>query len=164
MLLPSTIRALALTLFLPYTLAQISNLIYTYEGQSAPASVLQAISSAGAPALSILNSQGVDTATGLVAAFPTTATVLDTVTAPAETGAPIFSSGSPGLNTATVPRSPYVATGTINLSLPTTSAAASATSKSSAGRVSPPSGFTFGFSAGVLTTVVGMFLGLAVAL
>ncbi|SCZ89449.1 BZ3500_MvSof-1268-A1-R1_Chr9g10414 [Microbotryum saponariae] len=163
MLLPSTIRALVLTLFLPYALAQISNLIYTYEGQSAPASVLQAISSAAAPAQSILNSQGVDTATGLVAAFPTTATVLDTVTAPAETGAPVFSSGSPGLNTATVPRSPYVASGTINLSL-ATSSSASATSKSPAGRVSPPSGLTFGFSTSVLTTVVGMFLGLAVTL
>ncbi|SCV69742.1 BQ2448_1136 [Microbotryum intermedium] len=163
MLLPSVTRALALALFLPYAMAQLSNLIYTYNGQSAPASVLEAISSAAAPALSILNSQGVDTATGLVPAFPTTATVLDTVTAPAETGSPDYSSGSPGLNTATVPRAPYVATGTINVSL-AAATSASATARSSAGRVSPPSGSTFGISTGVLTTVIGMVLGLAVAL
>jgi hypothetical protein len=49
---------------------------YTYTGQSAPSSLLHAISTAGDPARALdASSAGADTATHLIAAFPTTATV-----------------------------------------------------------------------------------------
>ncbi|KAK4054689.1 hypothetical protein OIO90_003501 [Microbotryomycetes sp. JL221] len=72
-------------------------LIYTYEGQSVDPSILTAISTAGDPARSLLESNaGPDTATGLVPPFPTTAT-LEPVSAPPATTDLAFSSGQPGV-------------------------------------------------------------------
>lgn len=67
----------------------------TYDGASAPSSLLDAISTAGANAESILAASGTDTATGLVGAFPTTATVEDTNSPVAATSVMGFSSGNP---------------------------------------------------------------------
>ncbi|GAA5973458.1 hypothetical protein JCM21900_001162 [Sporobolomyces salmonicolor] len=77
------------------TAASFPPLVYSYDGQSAPSSLLNAISTAAEPYHSILDASATDTATALVGAFPTTATVADTNTPPAASTADILSSASP---------------------------------------------------------------------
>lgn len=67
----------------------------TYNGQSAPSSVVEAISTAAEPYNSILAATASDTATGLVGAFPTTATIADTNSPVAATTRDVYSSGNP---------------------------------------------------------------------
>ncbi|GAA6042850.1 hypothetical protein JCM8097_007189 [Rhodosporidiobolus ruineniae] len=106
-------------------------LVYSYDGQSAPSSLLDAISTAAAPAESILRDSATDTATALVGAFPTTATVADTNSPVAATSGLAFSSASPGEVLSTATRAPYTKIGTVDTSLAAGTVAA--TSRPSSG-------------------------------
>ncbi|KAK4054187.1 hypothetical protein OIV83_001213 [Microbotryomycetes sp. JL201] len=99
--------------------------IYSYEGQSVDPSIFSAVSTAGDPARSLMQSNaGPDTATGLVPPFPTTATA-EPVSAPQATSDLQFSSGSPGVVLSSNTRAPYVASGTIDTTRLEPSASAS---------------------------------------
>lgn len=77
------------------TLVLLATFTDTDAGQSADPSLRNAISTAGEPARSIeAESAGGDTATALVGAFPTTATV-GPVTVPEASSTIVFVSGSP---------------------------------------------------------------------
>uniref|UniRef100_A0A0K3CGC1 FGENESH: predicted gene_3.553 protein n=1 Tax=Rhodotorula toruloides TaxID=5286 RepID=A0A0K3CGC1_RHOTO len=109
------------------TAAPMPPLVYSYQGESAPSSLLQAISTAAAPYNSILANSASDTATGLVGAFPTTATVADTNSPVAATSSVIFKSGNPGEVLSSDTRAPYTKIGTVDTSMAKGTAGASAT-------------------------------------
>ncbi|KAL8292300.1 hypothetical protein RQP46_001766 [Phenoliferia psychrophenolica] len=128
-------------------------LIYT-TGASVGTSLAAAVASGNAPAIAIQASSGTDTATGLVAPMPTTATV-GPATIPQITGSVVYTSapqGSGGEVKSTATRAPYTAIGTVNLSQG--SLAATSTSKSAAGRL--------GVSGGVVMSVAMALGGVAV--
>ncbi|KAM0748918.1 hypothetical protein T439DRAFT_327425 [Meredithblackwellia eburnea MCA 4105] len=132
-------------------------LIYTYEGQSAPSSVLAAIATAGEPASAILASSGQDTATGLVGAFPTTTTVGPT-TAPALTSSFTFVSAT-GEVYSTATRAPYIASGTVNTNLAGTTPSPTTSVKSSANRLGTGLRFERGSVLGVMLALGGVAVG-----
>lgn len=135
----------------------------TYDGASAATSLLNAISTAGANAESILAASGTDTATGLVGAFPTTATVEDTNSPVAATSVLGFQSGTPcvaptlepqrcraradvplarsarsGEVLSTATRAPYTKVGTVDTSLASATVGATNSPSSGAGRTGVP--------------------------
>ncbi|GAA5880536.1 hypothetical protein JCM16303_005422 [Sporobolomyces ruberrimus] len=117
------------------TAAPFPPLVYTYDGQSAPSSLIQAISTAAAPYNSILaESAGADTATQAVGAFPTTATIADTNSPVAATTRDVYSSGNPGEVLSSNTRAPYTKIGTVQTTFSTGTAGASATGTSGSGR------------------------------
>ncbi|GAA6017673.1 hypothetical protein JCM11491_001164 [Sporobolomyces phaffii] len=117
------------------TAAPFPPLVYTYDGQSAPTSLIQAISTAGAPYRSIEDaSAGADTATGLVGAFPTTATIADTNSPVAATTQNVYSSGTPGEVLSSNTRAPYTKIGTVQTTFSTGTQGAKATGTSAGGR------------------------------
>ncbi|GAA6058464.1 hypothetical protein JCM3770_002737 [Rhodotorula araucariae] len=139
------------------TAAPLPPLIYTYQGASAPSSLLDAISTAGANADSILGASGSDTATGLMGAFPSTATVENTNSPVAVTSVMAFSSGSPGEVRSTATRAPYTKVGTVDTSVAAATVGAAATSATSgAGRAEiPPRQALVGAAAVALAAVLG---------
>ncbi|GAA5844730.1 hypothetical protein JCM9279_002898 [Rhodotorula babjevae] len=126
--------ALLAALVRAQTAAPFPPLIYTYDGASAATSLLNAISTAGASAESILAASGTDTATGLVGAFPTTATVEDTNSPVAATSVLGFQSGTPGEVLSTATRAPYTKIGTVDTSMASATVGATTSPSSSAGR------------------------------
>ncbi|GAA5896981.1 hypothetical protein JCM5296_002673 [Sporobolomyces johnsonii] len=120
------------------TAASFPPLVYSYDGQSAPSSLLNAISTAAEPYNSILEASASDTATSLVGAFPTTATVADTNTPTAASTTNIYSSASPGEIMSTATRAPYTKIGTVDTSMATGTVAATSTKSSRAGKLDLP--------------------------
>ncbi|GAA5935025.1 uncharacterized protein JCM15063_003130 [Sporobolomyces koalae] len=141
------------------TAASFPPLVYTYDGQSAPSSLLQAISTAAAPYNSILASSATDTATGLVGAFPTTATVADTNSPVAVSTRDIYSSGQPGEVLSTNTRAPYTKIGTVQTTFSTGTQGARATGTSGSARSqSPQTGLVVSCSAVLGSVVLGTML------
>ncbi|GAA5911701.1 hypothetical protein JCM8208_002213 [Rhodotorula glutinis] len=130
--------ALLAALVRAQTAAPFPPLIYTYDGASAATSLLNAISTAGASAESILAASGTDTATGLVGAFPTTATVEDTNSPVAATSVLGFQSGTPGEVLSTATRAPYTKVGTVDTSMASATVGATNSPSSGAGRTGVP--------------------------
>ncbi|GAA6060024.1 hypothetical protein JCM10212_001021 [Sporobolomyces blumeae] len=139
------------------TAAPFPPLVYSYQGQSAPTSLLNAISTAAEPYQSILDASATDTATALVGAFPTTATVADTNTPVAASIGNVYSSGQPGVVLSSNPRAPYTKTGTVATTLSKGTQGTSATGTSGAGKIGyPSSGVIVSCLAGVVGVVAGM--------
>ncbi|GAA5834423.1 hypothetical protein JCM3766R1_005208 [Sporobolomyces carnicolor] len=141
------------------TAASFPPLIYSYEGQSAPGSLLTAISTAGEPYRSIeAQSAGTDTATGLVGAFPTTATVADTNSPVAASTRDVYSSGNPGEVLSSNTRAPYTKIGTVQTTFSTGTQGAKASGTSGAPRTSRTPSTTALFGSGI-AVIAGLVLG-----
>ncbi|GAA5897828.1 uncharacterized protein JCM6883_000835 [Sporobolomyces salmoneus] len=138
------------------TAAPFPPLVYSYEGQSAPGSLLTAISTAGEPYRSIENeSAGSDTATNLIGAFPSTMTIGDTNTPVAATTQNIYSSGNPGEVLSSNTRAPYTKIGTVQTTFSTGTQGAQATGTSGSPRGAQiPSGTLLGSGLAVMGGIV----------
>ncbi|GAA5952954.1 hypothetical protein JCM3765_003017 [Sporobolomyces pararoseus] len=141
------------------TAAPFPPLVYTYQGQSAPTSLIQAISTAAEPYRSIEAASATDTATGLVGAFPTTATIADTNSPVAASTRDVYSSGNPGEVLSSNTRAPYTKIGTVQttFSTGTQGAQASGTSGSSRGFEYPSKALITSGIAVIGGVVVGAF-------
>ncbi|GAA5975067.1 hypothetical protein JCM5350_004572 [Sporobolomyces pararoseus] len=142
------------------TAASFPPLVYTYQGQSAPTSLIQAISTAAEPYRSIEAASASDTATSLVGAFPATATIADTNSPVAASTRDVYSSGNPGEVLSSNTRAPYTKIGTVQTTFSTGTQGAQATGTSGTSKgFEHPLKAVFGSGLAVIGGVfVGAFL------